>query len=391
MVFFVGDYTAQIGDPTGKNKTRPEVDQKEVERNMQTYIDQVGKILRTEAEVFSWIRNSDWFTSITDLNLPDDYKVTFEVETGGKKIEMPIAPNSFVGKAIVFEKTRMQINTIRMKDRVSVITLRSFLWGLRHVTHARLIERDMFAERIARGEELHMHELVYPILVGIDSQVIAEIYGSCDLEVGGADQLFNMLMGRDMMKLNHQEQQSVLAFELLEGLDGKEKMSKSLDNYICITDSPSDMYGKVMSLPDSLIVKYFTLCTYSPLSEIKKIETKLLKGENPKDCKMRLAREIASLYHGEKEAEAAERNFVETFSKGGIPSDIKTVNVEKGVEVADVLLHEKLVASKTEFRRLVEEKAVSVDGEKLASPDFLIEKEVVVKVGKHRFLKIVPK
>src|SRR3989344_3353304 len=227
VVFLVGDFTARIGDPSGKSKIRPEIEQAEVDHNAKTYIEQVGKILRTEPSIFSWIRNSDWFTNITDLNLPDNYKVDMDVTVKGKTTKIEITPNSFVGKAVVFEQTRMQVRDLH------------------------LIDRDMFQERIKSGGELYMHEMMYPILQGIDSFVLSQIYGSCDLEIGGNDQTFNMLMGRDIMKANKTEEQAVLSLEILPGLDGKEKMSKSLNNYITITDSPSEMFGKIMSIPDS--------------------------------------------------------------------------------------------------------------------------------------------
>lgn len=388
IVFLVGDYTAQIGDPTGKSKVRPEIEQKEIETNMKTYVDQVGKILLTDKNSFSWIRNSDWFTAITDLELPEGFKVEMTCKEGHT---IPIVPNSFVGKATVFEKTRMQSVIPGFKGLISVITLKSLLWTLKHITHSRLIERDMFQERITSGKELFMHEMLYPVLQGIDSYVISEIYGSCDLEIGGTDQTFNMLMGRDILKINKKEQQAVMSLKLLGGTDGKEKMSKSLDNYIAITDAPNDMYGKIMSLPDSSIVDYFNLCTYAPTEEIKKIDNDLKKGKvNPKEIKMRLAREIVVIYHGEEKALQAERNFTETFSKGGLPEDLIEVVVPKGAGLGKILLDNKIVKSNTEWRRLVDEGAVSnaETEEKIDSFDFLIESDFVVKVGKRRFLKI---
>ncbi|MEX0932414.1 MAG: tyrosine--tRNA ligase [Parcubacteria group bacterium] len=377
VVFLVGDFTAQIGDPTGRSKTRPEIQQAEVAKNAQTYIDQVGKILRTDKESFSWIRNSDWLINITDLNLPDDYQISIDVTVDGKTVKAPISPNSFMGKAVAYEKSRMQIQDLGLKEKVSVITLSGFLWTLRNITHSRLINRDMFQERLKAGEELYMHEMMYPVLQGIDSSVLAEAYGSCDLEIGGTDQTFNMLVGRDIMKANSQEQQAVMALEIIPGTDGVEKMSKSLDNYIAITDTPADMYGKVMSVPDNCIATYFKLATYTPVEEIKEIEDKLSKGkDNPKDIKMRLAREIVSIYHGDKVAQEAEEGFVETFSKGGVPKDIPTVKVEEGTPLVDTLLEQGLVSSKTEFRRLEKEGAI---------------KEIesgVYRIGKHRFLRI---
>ncbi|MCR4279583.1 MAG: tyrosine--tRNA ligase [Candidatus Zambryskibacteria bacterium] len=377
VVFIVGDFTAKIGDPTGRSKVRPELEQAEIETNVLTYTEQMGKILRTEPDVFSWIKNSDWFTNITDLNLPEDYKINMDITTGGKTTKVPIPPNSFVGKAIAFEQSRMQIKNPELKDKVSVITLANFLWSLKHLTHSRLIERDMFQERIKNGQELYLHEMMYPILQGIDSYVISQIYGSCDLEIGGTDQTFNMLIGRDIMKANNAPEQAVMSMEILPGTDGKEKMSKSLDNYIAITDAPSEMYGKVMSLPDEVMPAYFKLATYTPLSEIEEMEKKLSGGKhNPKDMKMRLAHEITAIYHGEVAASNAEKDFTETFSNKGVPKDIPIAKVKASTPLVDTLLEHKIVASKTEFNRL--NKSGSI-------------KEIengVYRIGKHRFLKI---
>lgn len=392
VVFLVGDYTAQIGDPTGKSKVRPEIEQKEIEANMKTYLDQVGKILLTDKNTFSWIRNSDWFTAITDLELPKGDKVKMSIEKEGKKTDIDFDANSFVGKAVVFEKTRMQPTIAGFRGAISVITLKSLLWTLKRITHSRLIERDMFQERIKNGKELFMHEMLYPVLQGVDSFVLSEIYGNCDLEIGGTDQTFNMLIGRDIMKLNKKEPQAVMSLKLLEGTDGKEKMSKSLDNYIAITDAPNDMYGKIMSLPDSSIVNYFNLCTYAPQEEIKEIENDLKKGKtNPKDIKMRLAKEIVVIYHGESKAEQAERNFIETFQKGGLPEGLEEVTVPKGTNLGKILLDSKVVKSNAEWRRLVSEGAVSnaETGDKIGSFDFSVDGNITIKVGRKRFLKIL--
>jgi len=392
VVFLIGDYTAQIGDPTGKSKVRPEIEQEKVEANMKTYLDQVGKILLTDKNSFSWIRNSDWFTAITDLELPKGDKVKMSFEKEGKKTDVDFDANSFVGKAVIFEKTRMQATIAGFKGAISVITLKSLLWTLKHITHSRLIERDMFQERIKGGKELFMHEMVYPVLQGVDSYVLSEIYGSCDLEIGGNDQTFNMLMGRDILKINKKEPQSVMSLRLLEGTDGKEKMSKSLDNYVAITDEPNDMYGKIMSLPDTSIVNYFNLCTYTSREEIKKIESDIKKGKtNPKDAKMRLAREVVVIYHGEDKAKQAEQNFIETFQKGGLPEDLKEVLVSKGTSLGKILVDNKIVKSNTEWRTLVSEGAVSnaETAEKIDSFDFSVDSDITVKVGKRRFLKIV--
>jgi len=375
VVFVVGDYTAQIGDPTGKSKVRPAIDQAEVERNMATFIEQIGKILRTDKNVFSWIRNSDWFTAITDISAPMGQKLKMTLPSGQTVDD--IDANSFVGKALIFTETRMQIKDLGLKEDISVITLQSFLWMLKHVTHAKLIERDLFQERIKNQQDLYLHEMMYPILQGIDSLVLSRIYKSCDLEIGGTDQHFNMLMGRTVMRVNNEVEQSVLSLKLLEGIDGKEKMSKSLDNYIAITDKPGDMYGKVMSIPDSSIGNYFELTTFTPMDEVENIRKGLSnKSIHPKEIKMDLARQIVAIYHGERAAEEAEKNFTETFSKGGVPADIKTVKTSKDTPLVEILLEQGLVSSKTEFNRLTKSGAIK----EMANG--------VYRIGKHRFLKI---
>jgi tyrosyl-tRNA synthetase len=392
VIFLVGDFTARIGDPSGKSKVRPEIEHAEVEHNAKTYIDQVGKILRTDdPKLFSWIRNSDWFTGVTDINLPEDYKIEMEVKVDGKSAKINIPPDSFIGKATVFEQSRMQIKDLGLKDRVSVVTFSTFLWVLKHITHARLIERDMFQDRINSGNELYMHEMLYPVLQGVDSFVLAQIYGSCDLEIGGTDQTFNMLMGRDVMKANKITPQTVMSLEILPGTDGVEKMSKSLDNYIAITDTPREMFGKTMSIPDNNLETYFKLTTYTSLKEIQEIMKKV-EGDklNPRDAKIRLAREIVSIYHGEAAAKEAEENFIETFSNKGMPKDIETVKAAVGSKLVDILLSQKVVDSKTEWRRLTNDQAVTDmdSGEKITDPEKVIEKPATLRIGKHRFIKI---
>lgn len=386
VIFLIGDYTAQIGDPTGKSKVRPEIDQQEVEANMKTYLEQVDKILKIDNKVFSWIRNSDWFTAITDIGSPSGQTETINIE-GIKPFS--VDANSFIGKANIFERTRMQVANIGLTQNISVITLRSFLWTLKHITHSRLIERDMFQERITKNEQLYMHEMMYPVLQGVDSFALAGIYNSCDLEVGGTDQTFNMLVGRDVMKMNNLEPQAVLAFKLLEGLDGKEKMSKSLDNYVGITDEPSNMYGKIMSIPDTSIVNYFELCTFTPLEEVEEIKQKLQDDSvNPKDLKMNLAKQIVSIYHGEKEAESAELDWVTKFEKREVPE--KVDEIKGGDTVMQTLFDSGLFGSNSDVRRLFKEGAIK---------DLTLDKKIeekdpptighVYKIGKHRFIKIV--
>ncbi len=385
VIFLVGDVTAQIGDPTGKSKVRPEIDQQEIEANMKTYLDQVGKILKLDPAVFSWTRNSDWFVGINDIATPEGIKIELDVQ--GEKISLPPLPaNDIIAKTFVWNQSRMQKNKINNYSFLNVLSI------LRSITHARLIGRDMFQDRIEKGEELYMHEMMYPVLQGIDSSALAHIYGSCDLEVGGTDQTFNMLMGRDIMKLNKQSQQAVLAFELLEGLDGKEKMSKSLNNYVAITDAPEDMYGKIMSIPDLLIPRYFKLCTYTPLEDIALIKKALEKGkENPRDIKMRLAREIVEIYHGQEKGLKAEEAFVNTFRKGGIPDDVISVSVEKGTPLLSILRENDIVSSNTDYRRLVA--AGAIESIETNTTIDVAEATVLVtatyRIGKNRFIKII--
>lgn len=388
VIFLIGDYTALIGDPTGKSKVRPEISQAEVEANMKTYLDQVGKILKTDSTVFSWMRNADWFLSVTDIVADPGMKIS--INDSENKNHITLEANSFVGKATLFENSRMQ-KTVLKNPSIHTVSLSRVIATLRHITHARLIERDMFQERLKKGDELYMNEMLYPVLQGIDSSVLANIYGSCDLEIGGTDQTFNMLIGRDIMKMNKQSEQSVMAVDILEGLDGKEKMSKSLDNYISITDEPNDMYGKVMSIPDSIIVRYFLLATYTSLEGVAEIEENLKQGKlHPKDAKMRLAREIVAIYHGENSATVAETSFVSTFSKGQIPESVEEFSSDIGSNIVEVLVATKSATSKTEARRLIENGAVThlENEEKVSDAN---QKPVVgtYKVGKHRFFKLV--
>jgi tyrosyl-tRNA synthetase len=392
IIFLIGDFTAQIGDPTGKSKVRPEVEQSAVEHNLKTYLDQAVKILSIDPKVFSWIRNSDWFTSVTDINLPADYKISITANLPQGPLEIPLEPNSFVGKAAVFEKTRMQIQSVGMKKDVSVITVSGFLWSLKHITHARLIERDMFKERIESGTELYMHEMLYPVLQAIDSSVLARVYGGCDLEIGGTDQTFNMLLGRDVMRANKQEEQAVLSVNILIGLDGKEKMSKSLENYVGVSDVPNDMFGKIMSIPDSLIGHYFELCTFSSAEDVAVLVSDMKKGtRNPRDVKARLAHEIVAIYHGEDRAISAESAFVETFKKGKVPEDVPEIFLAKGTPLIEVIVASGSVESKTDFKRLVGDGAVSIveTDEKISDYNWIPTATVTIRIGKKRFYKII--
>ncbi len=364
VIFLVGDITAQIGDPTGKSKVRPELSFMEIEKNMNTFLEQVGKILSTDEKVFAWTRNSNWFTSITD----------FGVSSG---------PDTIDNRLDLWKKYQKDIPSIQTYSLVNLLAV------LRKISHGRLIERDMFQDRIKKGEPIFMHEMLYPVLQGIDSNVIANIYGFCDLEVGGTDQHFNMLVGREVMEMNNKEPQAVISFKLLVGLDGKEKMSKSLDNYIGITDEPSDMYGKVMSIPDSLIINYFELCTFTSISEIENIKKQLEDSSiNPKGIKMNLARQIVSIYQGEKASIEAENNWEETFSKGSIPENVETIICKANEKLIDIFSENKVVSSKGEFRRLTETGSITHmdSGDKINNESLSISG--TYKIGKKKFVKI---
>lgn len=417
VIFLVGDFTALIGDPTGKNKIRPELSQMQISSNMETYVKQIPKILKIEpidnddknkeiirdangfivdSPWFSWMRNSDWFFNVTDITREGASEKALTVDKAlavknekGQVFEL--SPNSFFHKAVVFENTRMQ--KLIHKSQIKTVSLINFLAVLRLVSHSQLIERDMFQQRINKGEPLFMHEMLYPVAQGIDSSLISDIYGACDLEVGGTDQTFNMIMGRRVMEIAEKrknEIQAVLSFKLLEGTDGTEKMSKSMDNYIGITDEPNDMYGKVMSIPDSSISNYFELCTNTSLSEVEEIKKKLKDDSvNPKDLKMELAKQIVEIYHGKEKANEAEEAFVKTFQKKEIPDEMVELRGDS-TSLMDVLVQNKNLSSKSEFRRLVKEGAVTnlESGEKITDPDFIPKAGQSFKIGKKTFIKI---
>ncbi len=375
VVFLVGDFTAQIGDPTGKSKVRPELEQEAVERNMQTYLNQIDQLLKIDEKSFSWIRNSDWFMGVESFGF---------------------LPN-MEARAVALENSRMQkkyLESGHLKSgQIQYVTFINLMSTLRHITHARLIERDMFKKRISSGEQLYMHEMMYPVLQGMDSNVLFKIYGSCDLEVGGTDQTFNMLMGRDVMEIEKQLPQSVLSIDLLVGTDGAEKMSKSLDNYIAITDEPNQMFGKIMSVPDSVIANYFELCTCVPMEEIKKLETQMAEGNlNPRDAKLQLAGEIVKIYHSEEDAEKAKEYFIKTISNKEIPAEVAEFKVDaKEIKLSEFLLASGNASSLGDAKRKIEQGGVSVDGEKILEPSLLLANSFdgkVFKVGKLGFVKL---
>lgn len=398
VIFLIGDFTTLIGDPTGKSKTRPEIDQQSVEMNMRTYLDQVDKVLDVTRDAtgriidspkFSWIRNSDWFFGVSDLSIEGASKQMLRIrDDSGKEIDVP--QSSFLAKAALYENTRMQKTLLHAQTTYGVSFV-NLLAIMRHISYAQLIERDMFQERIKKGEPLFVHELLYPIIQGADSNVMANIYGSCDLEIGGTDQVFNMLMGRRVMEIAQQEPQAVMGMKLLVGLDGVEKMSKSLDNYIGVTDAPEEMYGKVMSLPDTVMREYYELATYTPLSDIEQIFRDIERGDaHPRDVKMALARQIVEIYHGKASAESAEQSFREVFQEGEVPKNAPEVSAGKEELLSDVLVRSGLLSSKSEYRRLVEQGAISCVGKgRVSDPYQKVEETAIYRIGKHTFVRVI--
>ena len=328
VVFVVGDFTAQIGDPSDKLEKRPMLDKKVIQENLKTYKKQVGKVIDLSKAEFYY--NSKWLS-----------KLGFQ-EIG------------------------------ELAESFSV---------------QQMSNRRNFKERLDRGEEVSLREFLYPIMQGYDSVKV-----KADIEIGGFDQLFNLKAGRIIQKHYGQPEQDILTTTMLEGTDGR-KMSTSWGNVINITDEPNDMYGKIMSLKDELITKYFLLCTDLSTEEIEKIKTELNGGSNPKIIKMRLAREIVTLYHDEVAALKAEENFENTFKKGDMPEDALKVEAKQNSHLAELLVENKIVESKTEFSRLIKDGAISEveNGEKITDRDFKVTKNLNLRIGKKRFVKVVLK
>ncbi|MCX6713206.1 MAG: tyrosine--tRNA ligase [Candidatus Vogelbacteria bacterium] len=324
IVILVGDFTAQIGDPSDKLSKRPMLTKEDVEKNMADYKEIYSKIL--DISKVEFVYNSDWL---------------------GK-----------LGFAEICQ----------LAESFSV---------------QQMLSRRNFKDRVDKGEEISLREFLYPLMQGYDSVVL-----KADVEIGGFDQLFNLKAGRTIQKHYGQPEQDILTCQMLEGTDGR-KMSTSWGNVINITDEPNDMYGKVMSLNDELIAKYFLLCTDLPLDEIEGVKQELVNGGNPRDEKMRLAKEIVKMYHGEEAAEKAEEYFVTTFQKKEVSADTEELPTAIGTKLADLLLEKGLVKSKSDWRRLVDEGAVALDGEKITDPNFIVAAGGVLKVGKKKFVKLV--
>lgn len=280
-------------------------------------------------------------------------------------------------KILDFKKVRIEYNHTWLEK----LSFKDILDLTSQFTVNQMIQRDMFEKRLKAGEEVSMTEFMYPLMVGYDSVVL-----DVDMELGGTDQEFNMLAGRTMQKNAGKREKFIMTMKLLEGTDGR-KMSKTYDNCIYLSDSAKDMYGKTLSIKDDLITTYMECATDIPMDEIAKVEKEMKKGANPKDFKMRLARELVTMYHSAKEADAAEEEFANIFKKGGVPDDMPEVKAEKGELLIDLLVRAKIVTSKSEARRLIEQKAVTMNDVLVNAFDVKAEAGVT-KVGKRKFLKI---
>lgn len=333
VVFLIGDFTGMIGDPTGKSKTRPQLTKEEVLENAETYKKQVFKILDPETTVVDF--NSKW---LGDLG-----------------------SEGFIKLAAKY-------------------------------TVARILERDDFSNRLNEGRPISMHEILYPLCQGYDSVAL-----KCDVELGGTDQTFNLLVGRNLMKEFGIEPQVVMTLPLLEGTDGVEKMSKSLNNYIGIDEDPKEIFGKVLSISDELMFKYYELCTDMQLKDIKQLKKDMEEGKiHPKKVKVQLAKMIIKDFYTKKEADDAEIAFEQVFAKKELPDDMPEIQLEKGNEymLSNIMAENGMSKSASEGKRLIKQGGVSLDGEKIKDPVFKLiaeNNEYILKVGKRRFAKLVVK
>jgi len=332
--FIIGDFTAQIGDPTGKNETRPSLTKDEVLEFSKSYAEQVFKILDKEKTKIYY--NSEWFDKFTSSDF---------IKLSGK------------------------------------------------YTVARMLERDDFEKRYKSNQAIGLHEFLYPLVQGYDSVELKS-----DVELGGTDQKFNLLVGRDLQKSYEQAQQLVITMPLLEGLDGVKKMSKSLDNCIGFTESPKDIFGKFLSVSDELMYKYAKLILLKSEDEITKIKSSVESGEiHPKKVKVAMAKEIVQIFHSKEDADKAEEEFERVFVKKGLPDEIKEVYLDEqqGLWICKVIVEAGFAPSNSQARRLVESRAVELDGTKVEDAKFELplpkDSSYLLKVGKKKFAKILVK
>ena len=332
VIFLIGDFTGLIGDPSGVNETRPNIDEKKLAENSKTYADQVFKILDKKKTKIKF--NSSWF----------------------KKMK----PDEFI--------------------RLSSI-----------MTVARMLERDDFKKRYENNKPISLHEFLYPLVQGFDSYAL-----KADIELGGTDQKFNLLVGREVQKHFGQDEQVIITVPLLEGLDGVKKMSKSLNNYIALNDEPNEMFGKIMSVSDDLMWRYFDLLSFRSNDEIASFRDKVKNGENPMTFKKKLATEIVERFYDKKSSENAEIAFTNVFSNKLEPNEVPIfeINETSGISIVELLTHEDLgnefIQSKSECRRLIKQSGIKMNNKKVENPDLLINlgEENYFQIGKRKHLKI---
>ena len=329
ILFLIGDFTGMIGDPTGKSQTRPPLTPEEVKENAKSYQDQVFKIL--DPDKTQVVFNSSWMSEVGAAGM---------VQLAAKH------------------------------------------------TVARMLERDDFSKRYKSGQAIAVHEFLYPLIQGWDSVAL-----KADVELGGTDQKFNLLVGRQLQEQEGMEPQVVLTMPILEGLDGVQKMSKSLGNYIGITDAPGEMFGKIMSVSDELMWRYFELLSFRSLDDIAELRQRVEQGGNPRDVKFELGIELVARFHSGAEAEQARQNFIDRFQKGAVPDDMPEVALQAdgdGLPIANALKDAGLVGSTSEGIRMIKQGAVRLDGQKVEDRGLVIPSgsEVVCQVGKRKFARI---
>ena len=329
ILFLIGDFTGMIGDPTGKNVTRQPLTAEQVEQNAVSYQEQVFKIL--DAEKTQVVFNSHWMNKLSSADM------------------------------------------IRLASNHTV---------------ARMLERDDFHKRYASGQAIAIHEFLYPLIQGYDSVEL-----NADVELGGTDQKFNLLMGRELQKAYGKPQQSILTMPILEGLDGVQKMSKSLNNYIGINEAPNEMCGKIMSISDELMWRYFELLSFRSLDEIVEFKQQVDQGTNPRDIKFKLAHELITRFHNEQAAQTAHDDFINRFSKNAIPDDMPKIKLaagQDGLVLANVMKQAGLVASTSDAHRMVKQGAVKIDGDRTDDSRQVLQAgfEAVIQVGKRKFARV---
>ncbi|HHH44793.1 MAG TPA: tyrosine--tRNA ligase [Gammaproteobacteria bacterium] len=329
-LFLIGDFTGMIGDPTGKNVTRKPLTREEVLDNARTYESQIFKILDPEKTLV--VFNSSWMNEM---------------------------------------------------DAADLIQL-----AARH-TVARMLERDDFSKRYSSGQPIAIHEFIYPLVQGYDSVAL-----KADVELGGTDQKFNLLVGRQLQEAYGQKPQVVLTMPILEGLDGVQKMSKSLGNYIGINEAPDEMFGKLMSISDELMWRYFELLSFRSIAEVEALKKSMQEGRNPRDIKFELGKELVARFHSQGDADRAQENFIARFQKGALPDDIPEARLQAGddgMPVANVLKEAALTSSTSDALRMIRQGAVRIDGEKISDTRLRLEAgtRCVIQVGKRRFARVV--